>query len=196
MTSPLNRAVVDHFEQQCLDDSQLQALAQLQAIRLPDQQRRTNRAAYALALVFFLALSFLISDSSNNEPQQIAREVANNHLRMKPLDVDSNNLDEVRSFFTLLDFLPISSSHYGQTNPLILGGRYCSIKGVSAAQLRFENTRGKLETLYQVPYDPDVFSVLPQLEQGDSPITLFERGLEITIWVEKGLLMVSATPLE
>lgn len=56
------------------------------------------------------------------------------------------------------------------------------------------NKAGLLKTLYQVPYDANVFSDLPKLEAGEPPLVLYERGLEDTIWVEKGLLIVANRP--
>lgn len=195
MSRPLKDSVIDHLKQHSLTEKQLQALEQLQASKPPKQPQSISRTAYAFAFAMILVLSVLIGHQSTNITQDIAKEVANNHLKMKPLDITSDNLDEVRTFFTLLDFLPAESSLYSQENT-ILGGRYCSIKGISAAQLRFENQQGKLETLYQVPYHPEDFQGLPRLEEGGAPIRVYERGLEVSIWVEKGLLMVSAKPPE
>jgi len=71
------------------------------------------------------------------------------------------------------------------------GGRYCSIKGVTAAQLRFASeSDGKVSTLYQVPYEKALFGSVPAIESDDSPMVLASKGLNVQLWVEKGLLMV------
>ncbi len=196
MSRPLKDSIANHLEEHTLNEPQLQALKQLQVSKTPEQPRKTRRMSYFLyasAFATMLVLSVLIGYQDTDLTQDIAKEVVSNHLKMKPLDISSDNLDDVRSFLTLLDFLPAKSVIYN-TNNTMLGGRYCSIQGISAAQLRFENSRGELETLYQVPYNTTVFSGLPQLEEGGPSITVYERGLEVTLWVEKGLLMVSSKP--
>lgn len=132
--------------------------------------------------------------------QQIAMEVVKNHIKLKPLDIQTQSIAEIQQFFKQLDFAPISSQQL--TAPRIsesqglLGGRYCSIKGITAAQLRYQqNTRG-LSTLYQVGYDIGLFGEMPVSERGESPRTMFVQGLKVSMWVEKGLLMVLvANPL-
>jgi len=201
ISKPLNNklfkdAVNDHIAQKFLDDDQLLALEQLQTNTQEPVTKwsQLHHGSYAAAIALIVIVGTLFSFQVSNIPQEIAQEVVKNHLRMKPLDINSNKLEEVSEYFTMLDFLPLKSKEYNRTNPLLLGGRYCSIKGITAAQLRYQNTEGKLETLYQVPYDSNIFSDLPKLEEGEPPITLFERGLEVTIWVEKGLLMVASKP--
>lgn len=189
-------AVNDHVAQKFLDDDQLLALEQLQTSTQTPVTiwPQFHRGIYAAAIAIVVITGALFGFQASSIPQEIAQEVVKNHLRMKPLDINSNNLATVSEYFTMLDFLPLKSTEYNRNNSLLLGGRYCSIKGITAAQLRYQNTKGKLETLYQVPYDPNIFSDLPKLEEGEPPITLFERGLEVTIWVERGLLMVASKP--
>jgi len=198
---PFKQAVNHHFAGNSLDNSQLK---NLEAIQENTAIGTTKKAAptwskisygiYAIALSIVIAVGIFLNIGTGNTPEQIAREVVKNHLYMKPLDINSSDIKEVSAYFTMLDFLPLKSSEYHRRNPLLLGGRYCSIKGVTAAQLRYKNTEGSLETLYQVPYDTDVFSDLPKLDEGEPPLVLYERGLEVTIWVEKGLLMVTSRP--
>ena len=76
----------------------------------------------------------------------------------------------------------------GGTKSLI-GGRYCSIQGVRAAQLRLKDSKtGQIQSLYQAVYDAKVFSGLPELKEKQKPVTVYSKGLAVDIWVEKGLL--------
>ena len=72
----------------------------------------------------------------------------------------------------------------------LLGGRYCSIRGVTAAQLRLRTAAGATETLYQAPYDPGSFGVMPDIGKGEAPRRLQVRGLSVELWVDRGLLFV------
>ncbi|ABZ78735.1 hypothetical protein Shal_4195 [Shewanella halifaxensis HAW-EB4] len=121
---------------------------------------------------------------------RIADEVAKNHIKMKPLEVQTAQLSQLRAYFTELDFTLVSSSRIDDANEMV-GGRYCSIQGLTAAQIRFVD-RQQSVTLYQVQYDKRLYGEIPTIESGEPPIELVVRGVAVAIWVEKGLLMASA----
>lgn len=126
----------------------------------------------------------------------IASEVTKNHIKLKPLEVKSNTLQPLRQYFTELDFTPQFSQKFGSLAGIrdLVGGRYCSIQSINAAQLRFKNSDDKASpwsTLYQVEYSPDIFGAIPKIELGETPLVTYSRGLKVSLWVEKELLMVS-----
>ncbi len=125
-------------------------------------------------------------------PEKIAREVARNHLKMKPMELESSSMTEVGHFFTRLDFNPITSQVFPIGEDRLLGGRYCSIQGITAAQLRYRDAQGQPVTLYETAYDPQQFSTLPDVDKGGQPLVLYAKGLKMAIWVEKDVLFVSA----
>jgi hypothetical protein len=59
----------------------------------------------------------------------------------------------------------------------------------AAAQLRYRSGDGT-STLYEVAYDPVTFGAIPSVERGEPPSELIVKGLRVSLWVEKGLLMV------
>ena len=121
--------------------------------------------------------------------ERIAQEVASNHLKLKPLEVQAADMDAIRTYFGELDFVPVDSELLASAEAELIGGRYCSIQGVTAAQLRVRGREGEgLSTLYQAPYQPDRHGDLPRLGQGETPLTLWAQGLPVRIWVEKGVL--------
>ncbi|WP_299809540.1 hypothetical protein [uncultured Shewanella sp.] len=124
---------------------------------------------------------------------KIAVEVAKNHIKMKPLEVQTAELSQLRDYFTELDFTLVSSSRIGEAKQMI-GGRYCSIQGLTAAQIRFVDKQPL--TLYQVQYDKTLYGELPRVDLGQKPVELVERGVAVSIWVEKGLLMATAHSIE
>ncbi|MCL1147783.1 hypothetical protein AB4298_07230 [Shewanella sp. 10N.261.52.F9] len=125
---------------------------------------------------------------------KIAEEVAKNHIKMKPLEVQTQRLSDLRDYFIQLDF-KLVSSRLITNNSQMLGGRYCSIQGLTAAQIRFVE-QDKAITLYEVQYDQSLYGKLPMIEAGDKPIEHIVRGVLVSIWVEKGLLMASARSIE
>lgn len=222
MNKSLRQALIDQFEQPSLTEQQFQQLETMQQSlsqqSRPQQTTpkkkfhrpfsgRLKIIAVSACVFTAVSVSLLLNRPFYSLPETntyklapnmymqtaraIAKEVVKNHLHMKPLDVQSANHSQVQAFFSMLDFSPIESSYYTK-NRMMLGGRYCSIKGVTAAQLRFKSQHGQLETLYQVPYDAEFFPGLSGLENKAPPLILHERGLKVSLWVEKGLLMVSA----
>ncbi|MCL1050337.1 hypothetical protein L2755_11960 [Shewanella abyssi] len=134
--------------------------------------------------------------AAHNMSWKIANEVALNHVKMKPLEVQTQQLSELRAYFTQLDFTPVNSSFLNNSASKMLGGRYCSIQGLTAAQIRFSDNDKQLVTLYEVQYDPSLYGVLPILERGEQPTELVVRGVAVSIWVEKGLLMATARSVD
>ena len=193
MNKPLKQAVTDRLEAFALNEEQLQQL-ELLAERAPAARRQPApvfRYAIAGAVAAFL-LAFVLTPlfmEQGDVRQRIAMEVASNHIKLKPLEVETGSIDGIRDYFEKLDFMPVSSALLSRSGLQLLGGRYCSLQGVTAAQLRLEEPgSGKLQTLYQTEYIEDVFKDMPVMEQGDEPVELYAKGIRVKIWVEKGLL--------
>ena len=197
MKAPLKQGVHKHFDRQRLSRAQLDRLESLMQVsekrtgarRLPLRLTGWSVAAAAVAI---LTVTILFPPSLLDEvpvTQRIALEVARNHIRLKPLDVETDSMDAIRSYFTDLDFMPVQSSLLSNSNLAMLGGRYCSIQSLPAAQLRLMQPRSNgLKTLYQTEYRREVFGPLPVLEKGETPVTEHVKGITVRIWVEKGLL--------
>ncbi len=178
--------------------------------RWPEHRFNMLLAAAASMLLIALALQFypyIWWKTESNSPLDhqpslvpqtvswnIADEVAKNHIKAKPLEVQAQNLAQLRGYFTELDFTIVSSSRLSP-NSLMLGGRYCSIQGLTAAQIRFIDQEQAV-TLYEVQYDKALYGELPVIEADQQPIEHIVRGVAVAIWVEKGLLMASARPAE
>lgn len=170
----------------------LMALASDQQEILPkaDNTRFKKWVASVAALVM-LVLGLLLSGQPLPLPmeQKIAEEVVKNHLNQKPMEVVASDIHAIRQYFTRLDFAPMQSRLINDTKQALQGGRYCSIQGVTAAQLKFKDMQtGTVNTLYQTVYDPAVFKLLPDIAGGAVPVTVYAKGVMVDIWVEKGLL--------
>ena len=105
-------------------------------------------ATAAMLIVCFAVTLSLINQAPLTE--RIMDEIAYNHKQDMPIEVASNSLDDIRSYLDKLSFPIISSSALGKSNWEFLGGRYCSINGKLAAQLKIKNTKdNSIHTLYQ-----------------------------------------------
>lgn len=195
LKQPLKQQVQNQIDQVKLDNGQFTALEKLMANHDQKGTKESRRSWVPLAaagmflfavVTAFMALQFT-KDQLLTMPQQIAEEVVNNHLNLKPLEVKTGSINAVRGYFTKLDFMPVESSLQALNDLQLIGGRYCSLQGITAAQLRMRQGES-LQTLYETEYLPDVFGDIPSLEKGEAPLVVYAKGIKVKVWVEKGLL--------
>ncbi len=193
MTTPLKKALRDHVGRRGLQGHQLERLEQL--LRARASPRRVLPmgwhwvgAAGLFVFAFVLGLMLPWPETASDMPLRIAEEVVGNHLKLKPLEVQGRDLAKLGEYFSELDFVLRDSGELAVAGLDLLGGRYCSLQGNSAAQLRLRDAQGRLHTLYQVPYDRAAFSDLPRVEEGEKPQQVYASGVGVRIWVEKGIL--------
>ncbi len=193
MNRSLKQSVCDHIELNTLTDNQLEKLASLAEQLKPEkvQKRSIHPMALVGAVAVFL-LAFLLASigiEQGDVRERIALEVANNHIKLKPLEIETSNIADIRNYFTKLDFLPVNSSLVSNAGFELIGGRYCSLQGITTAQLRVKKPGSNvIQTLYQTEYRKDVFENMPKLEEGDTPVDIYVKGIKVKIWVEKGVL--------
>jgi len=220
--STLREALRERIERDRLSEERLAALEALQAQAersvlatvpapspAPNQHPHWRKGRWALAAVPLLFLLVGVwwwqlppgELSEADRLAQIADEVAGQHLRLKPLEVEAADLDQVRRYLSQLDFRPLASDAPALADLNLQGGRYCSIQGVPAAQLRLRPaaSQGKtggegdgVQTLYQARYDPKRHGPLPDRDRGEAPVRLRTRGVTVLLWVEGGLVFALA----
>ena len=135
--------------------------------------------------VGFPSLEKIVMDREEAETI-LAAELARHHNQRMNMDIESASLAEIRSYLERLDFPLIESSRYpdGEWEPA--GGRYCSLKGRPAAQLRLRNRNtGRTLTFYQL--------LVPRGMAGfKGAYEGFEQSVKVEIWTERGLLLAVA----
>lgn len=195
MNKKLKEAIKSELDNVQLSDDRLHQLLARQAAsarqnKHPVGRRFSIASVAAMILISALCGYFLASRLSlNNINHALADEVASNHLNMKPLEVQAGSINGIRSFFQLLDFSLAEPGLLADAGKQLLGGRYCSIQGVTSAQLRVRDvSSGEIQSLYQTRYDPALFSEIPTLEEGEQPVDITVQGLRVDVWVEKGVL--------
>ncbi|MCO7223197.1 hypothetical protein [Pleionea sp. CnH1-48] len=201
MKKSLKEQTQEYYQKHELSQAQLSQLSNL----LSEDTQESTKPSYsswkfgslAAAIVLFASSIFYYPQYQQEQlMQSIAQEVAKNHLKMKPLDVRTSELSAIQSRLDKLDFSPLASNHFAFSQQNLLGARYCSIQSITAAQLRFRSTDTGFKTLYQVPYDAKKFGDIPDTDKGEQPLQRYEKGLQVNIWKEKGLLMVSTQPAQ
>ena len=116
-----------------------------------------------------LAAQWYRAGSDNRLLVAIAAEVAANHLKLEPLQVEGAELAPVLAYFTELDFQPVTGPRPVARGATLLGGRYCTIQGVTAAQLRYRAPDGTLSTWYEGTLPPRQLAALPDIGTGGKP---------------------------
>ena len=194
MKQSLKISVKQHLNKKSLSSRHLQ---QLQALQVKQSKKtyfshfKLATVASALLLSFVLSFYFTqtIDFSTQSIEQRIAEEVAGNHLKLKPLEIKSNTLQGLSDYFKQLNFSPVNPDLVTLSKQNLLGGRYCSIQGVTALQLRMMNSKtNKVQSLYETEYDKQVFKDFPKLEAGGVPVTIYVKGMKVDMWVEKDIL--------
>jgi hypothetical protein len=193
MNKPLKQSVQDHLETYSLSEDQLSKLESLTEQNKPVTKQRVSIYSFAMigAVATFMLVFFLTPYLQNQSgiQEKIAMEVVANHIKLKPLEIETSSIEGIRSYFKKLDFVPVNSQLVSQLGLELIGGRYCSLQGNIAAQLRVRKPgNNSVQTLYQTEYRKDVFENMPTLEEGDKPVDIYVKGVKVTIWVEKGLL--------
>lgn len=191
MKSPLKRSVIEHLESVRLEPSRLRELERVQR-QAATRRRRPRRSAAVAAAVVVIAIAVVLlpwqaAVDDADRAVAIAEEVAVQHLKRRPLEVRGATIAAVEDYFDELGFRLIDSLR-AASGAELLGGRYCSVQGVTAAQLRRRDAAGRTQSLFQAPYDAARFGPLPDVGAGDAPRTLQVRGLSVDLWVERGLL--------
>ena len=195
----LKHSIQQHLNGFSLKDDQLDELIQLQSLSssltvdAPESRKSkflfNKLACIAATLIIAITAGFFISNQQIPIGNKVALEVSKNHLKLKPLEIHSNQLANLNNYFTQLDFKLVPTRIMSDPNWELLGARYCSIQGNTAAQLRLKNKQtGNIETLYQAPYYKKQFSHVPVLENGQLPLQEYAKGIGVNIWVEKGVL--------
>ncbi|WP_086933402.1 hypothetical protein [Agarilytica rhodophyticola] len=145
----------------------------------------------AASLVFFVGIYGVKLYQADSSALLVSEEVVKNHIKLKPLEIEDEHFNILKQYFTELDFVPVESSIGFLKKSFLIGGRYCSISGEPAAQLRYLDSNDKLTTVYQVGYDQEKFSWVPDKSNGAAPVEKQVRGLNVKIWREKGLVFAS-----
>jgi len=191
--------VKEQNESQRLDEGQITVLLNMQKEDVPHRvhiETRRKRAWSKLAsvslLILMLGLGFWLGGyqqewDKNTLPELIAYEVVNNHLKQKPLDIKAHHFSMLSDYFEKLSFKPIKGTQFQGD---IVGGRYCSLRTLPSAQIRFKDQDGVSQTLYQTEYKEAYFSGLPEIGKGEMPIIESAKGVDVSIWIEKGIVFV------
>ena len=145
------------------------------------------KIAAAIAVFFALYFGYFYFQGNQLE-MRVAKEIAMNHNKQLAVEFKADNLDTLGSKLVKLDFPLNKAKGFLASDYKVLGGRYCSIQGNLAAQLKIENTTNKsIETLYISELKGDLERI--------NPADINMDGVNIRVWKKDGLLYGKASDL-
>ena len=186
--SNFDERVREHYEHAALPQNRAEAILERGRGAARGRRGRLYRLAglaAVLALGWFGIQRQLGDDSVVHG---VLAEVAMNHQKQLGVEVASNRYEAVQAGLHRLDF-PILPARPGLLENFgLLGGRYCSIRGNLAAQLKVrDRVSGRVLTLYVTP--------LTEALSGQVPLEREFEQVRIRMWEDSGRLFALAGDL-
>lgn len=148
---------------------------------------RTIWAQVTIAAILLVSAFVLINPTSRSTYlDNLITEIAYNHNKSLDVEIASSSLGELRKYLSKLDFSLIDSERLSHDTWDLIGGRYCSLQGQFAAQLKVRNRlTQKNYTIYQLKIPHGITDVSRFSET-------FESGVKVNLWLERGLMLALA----
>ncbi len=191
MTKTLKENIKDYYGGYNLSTRQLRQMQNIQTrLRASYYRRLKYRGAWAtvasVAILLVFLFIFFNTTSRRAYFTELITEIANNHNKNLDVEIKSNSLEDVGRYLSRLDFPLIDSALLPRDAWELIGGRYCSLNGQFAAQLKFQNKMNrKIYTLFQLEKPIDITGVSGFSEN-------FVNGVKVNLWIERGLVIALA----
>jgi len=192
-TRKIDDQIRDYYAQQRPSPDVVNRLKQI--IRVGAPARRASRRSWmAVAAGLMIAAVTLLWTAAHRvaqSPQQvtasIARQAAVGHNEKQELEFRVGDCVELQAKMRSLDFTPVEPSMMQHMNMRIVGARYTTLGGEIAAQIVYVDANGVPCTLYEARPVERLARIAPGEHQID--------GVRVSVWKEKGLVMVLARPI-
>ena len=169
----LDKHIRDHYAGKSLSDDRLEAILKQGKKRTNWTRRLPLWAAAALFLIGIFSLNTYWERHQLN--QRVLAEIAMNHNKRLSVEVSSNQYADVQQGLDRLEFAILPLDLTVIENHELLGGRYCSIQGHLAAQLKLKHKKtGNVKTLYVTRLTESLSDVHTQ--------TTTTSGVTIRLW--------------
>ncbi|HYS54327.1 MAG TPA: hypothetical protein VER58_11255 [Thermoanaerobaculia bacterium] len=189
-TKKIDDQIRDYYTSQGPSPHTVARLKQMMRSGAPQRSRRRVWIASAAVLVIALATLIWTASRGVESPQQVAAVVAHQaalgHNEKQELEFRVGNCAELQRQMKSLDFTLVEPGMMKEMNMRIVGARYATLAGEMAAQILYVDPHGVPCTLYEARSADQ----LARVATGDHLID----GLRVSVWKEKGLVMVLARP--
>ena len=188
----LDERICDFYELQRLDAGTRERLkAVVASAKRPRPWSARGRLASVIAVAAVVILAVGVSSVFSGRraaelADRIAGEIALNHNKLLQPEVFTGSFAQLRGGLPLLDFELVKPRRAGVAELRLVGGRYCSVTEVIAAQIRLTDERGTAYTLYEFRAGRAFASI--------EETQLDVDGVRVTLWREGGIVMGLAEP--
>ncbi|HMC22147.1 MAG TPA: hypothetical protein VKL19_09895 [Thermoanaerobaculia bacterium] len=159
-------------------------IKQMIRVGAPPSRRRVLYGTIAAAIAVVVAATLWWGQTPQAISAAVARQAAIGHNEKAELEFRVRQCAELQSRMKSLDFTPVEPAMMQEMHMHIVGARYATLAGEIAAQIVYVDEHGVPCTLYEVrPAEK-----LSRIVSGDHQVD----GLRISMWKEKGLVMVLA----
>jgi len=185
----LDDLVREHYRSERLSESRYAEILSSACLEKQRHQARRGRrhwlrvAAAAACLVLVAALLQRVTIRLDDS-EALLDEIASYHLQPMEFDVVSGDLETVARTLNRLGFA-LRRPGFLPSNLQLLGGRYCSLRGDLAVQLKYRDpARDRIDTLFVTP----ATLTLDDISEGSAR----RLGVGIELREEDGLLFALA----
>ena len=174
----LDRLTKDYYAGAGLDAARVEAILAATPVRATPPAvwyRRIAAVAATLLVAAWLAHGYVIERDLG---ARVFAEIAMNHNKRLAVEVAASDFAAIGGALDRLDFA-ISVPGGPAAGLTLLGGRYCSIQGRLAAQLKLDDN-GFVRTLYIAELTPELAAL--------GATTAVHDGVAITLWNDGSVL--------
>jgi len=175
--SSLKGQIRDHYQSKKLSSDQIERL---------QEERRPFFLWGAIGSSLVACSILLVFITMPNFDNSVMQEITYNHFKNLSVEIITSDLSKIQDALPRLDFTIVQSSKFPHNEWQVVGGRYCSIQGQIAAQIKLKKIKtGQIYTFYQTR---------GRKEFNSEPVQSSIDGATVQVWNEKGLLMGIAGP--
>lgn len=181
----LDKLIQDYYQAQTLSENRSSAILQQTAVTPGKMSRRRWLQAAAMAAVSvggFTTLHLHLNERSLTE--RVLAEIAMNHQKHLASEINSDDYVLLTQELDKLDFqlrAPLTLA----ANMKLLGGRYCSINGELAAQLKLRDPNSRdVHTLFITQLTPALKRIDEREARAD--------GIALRLWREHDMFFALA----
>jgi len=189
----LKDAIKEMVQENSLDGHEIRRLRALSETQpaIPSR-RRWLAVAAGMGAVSVAGMFGVNLIGVGNNAYAMAEEIASNHLRPAPFDIESSNLEVLRREFARLGFSLVDAAQVENVPGQLLGGRFCSVASTPAARLTYLAAEGPI-TVYQSRFDERHHQGAADMDRGEPGNVIHARGVKVCLCHTRGVLLATAT---
>lgn len=177
----LEQELKNYYRSKRLDSHRITAMQ----ASVHEMQRTRHSVSYlipiAAVILLTIGVGLWLHISTDSVTHQVVAEIGHNHRQHGALVVESDQYAVVQAALTELDF-PIRPRRDEFVQDFVLvGGKYCTIQGLQAAQLKLNHSKSQIiHTLYVLPMGDNIKDV----ESG-----VYETNdVQVELWTDRMLV--------